>query len=108
MEPRSPNETASADIVDPGVIEAMLDLHMDYGSNVRCYEHSQAFFRNSQIPTLLLWGERDQYLSVDAARAYLRDLPNAELVTLDGGHWLLESHIAEVNDGVRRFLSGKI
>jgi pimeloyl-ACP methyl ester carboxylesterase len=95
-------------ICSPGVLEAMLDLHMDYGSNIRCYEPVQAFFRTSRIPTLLLWGERDQYLSLEAAHAYRRDLPDAELVSLDGGHWLLESHIDEVNNAVRIFLSARI
>ena len=28
-----------------------------------------------------------------AARAYLRDLPDAELHLLDGGHWLLETNL---------------
>ncbi len=31
-----------------------------------------------------------------SARAYLRDLPNAELHLLDGGHWLLETNLSEV------------
>ena len=41
----------------------------------------------------------------DAARAYLRDLPQAELHILDGGHWLLETHATEVIALVRDFLS---
>lgn len=65
-------------------------------------------FRTSRISTLLLWAEQDQYLSIDAARAYKRDLPEAELVKFDGGHWLLESHSGEVNDEVRAFLANRI
>lgn len=38
------------------------------------------------------------------ARAYLRDLPQAELHLLDGGHWLLETHLAEVVALTRDFL----
>lgn len=30
-----------------------------------------------------------------SARAYPRDLPNAELHLLSGGHWLLETHLDE-------------
>jgi pimeloyl-ACP methyl ester carboxylesterase len=95
-------------ICSPGVLEAMLDLHMDYPSNLRFYERIQSYFRTTQPPTLLLWGERDQYLSMDTALAYTRDLPNLELVKLGGGHWLLESHAREVNEAVRRFLSKTI
>lgn len=95
-------------ICNRGVLEAMLDLHMDYGSNIRFYEQIQSYFRNTHTPTLLLWGEQDQYLSMDAAQAYKRDLPDAEVVKLDGGHWLLESHPEEVNSAVRKFLSRTI
>src|SRR5690606_15732567 len=39
------------------------------------------------------------------ARAYLRDLPNAELHLFeDGGHWLLETHLDEVARLSRDFL----
>ena len=95
-------------ICSPGVVEAMLNLHMDYGSNIRFYGEIQSYFRMARIPTLLLWGERDQYLSTEAAQAYRHDLPAAELVKFDGGHWLLESHPNEINDAVRRFLSNSI
>ena len=39
-----------------------------------------------------------------AARAYLRDLPNAPLHLLDGGHWLLETHLDQVAPLMRDFL----
>ncbi|MDH2237883.1 hypothetical protein N5K27_16410 [Pigmentiphaga sp. GD03639] len=39
-----------------------------------------------------------------SARAYLRDLPDAELHLLDGGHWLLETHLDEVVALIRGFL----
>jgi surfactin synthase thioesterase subunit len=39
-----------------------------------------------------------------AARAYLRDLPDAELHLLDGGHWLLETNLEEVAALMRDFL----
>jgi pimeloyl-ACP methyl ester carboxylesterase len=39
-----------------------------------------------------------------SARAYLRDLPDAELHLLDGGHWLLETNFEEVVALIRDFL----
>jgi len=39
-----------------------------------------------------------------SARAYLRDLPEAELHLLDGGHWLLETHLEDVVHLARDFL----
>jgi len=87
---------------------AMLDLLMDYGSNIDHYSKIQACLRATSHPALVLWGESDQYLSSEAAHAYKRDLPNAEFQFLDGGHWLLESHVKEVNQSVRKFLSAHI
>jgi hypothetical protein len=36
--------------------------------------------------------------------AFARDLPNAEINLLDGGHFLLESRLAEVVALIRPFL----
>jgi hypothetical protein len=38
------------------------------------------------------------------ARAYLRDLPDAELHMLDGGHWALETNLDEIVILARDFL----
>ena len=40
-----------------------------------------------------------------SALAYLRDLPEAELHLLDGGHWLLETNLSEVAGLIRNFLA---
>jgi pimeloyl-ACP methyl ester carboxylesterase len=55
-------------------------------------------------PSLIVWGPRDDYMPEQSARAYLRDLPEAELHLLTGGHWLLETHLDEVVALVRDFL----
>jgi pimeloyl-ACP methyl ester carboxylesterase len=55
-------------------------------------------------PTLIVWGPKDAYMPEKSARAYLRDLPDAELHLLDGGHWLLETHLDEVVGLMRDFL----
>ncbi|WP_219339655.1 alpha/beta fold hydrolase [Luteimonas salinisoli] len=44
-------------------------------------------------------------LAPEAMRAYLRDLPDAELHLLDGGHWLLETNLDEVVALMRDFLA---
>lgn len=43
-----------------------------------------------------------------SGRAHLRDLPNAELVMTDGGHWLLETHLEQVVPVIRRFLASAL
>lgn len=66
-------------------------------------QHRQ-YLREHRPPTLIVWGPRDHYMPEPSARAYLRDLPDAELHLLDGGHWLLETHLDEVVVRVRDFL----
>jgi pimeloyl-ACP methyl ester carboxylesterase len=89
----------------PEVTEAMLDLHRDYRTNVEHYAVIQAWFRAYQPPMLVIWGRRDQYYTSEAAFAYKRDLPAAEIHVLDGGHWVVESHGPEVADLTGRFLA---
>jgi pimeloyl-ACP methyl ester carboxylesterase len=40
-----------------------------------------------EAPTLIIWGDRDNALPISHAKRLVRDLPNAELVILEGaGH----------------------
>jgi len=73
--------------------------------NLEWFPRYQAYLRDHQPPTLIVWGPQDGYMPEGSARAYLRDLPNAELHLLDGGHWLLETCLEEVVALVRDFLS---
>jgi pimeloyl-ACP methyl ester carboxylesterase len=97
-------ELAWSKIDKAEVRDSLLNLLMDYGSNMKHYGKVQACLRAGSLPTLLLWGELDQYLSPEAGHAYKRDLPHAKFHFLDGGHWILESHPAEVTGFVRDFL----
>jgi len=72
--------------------------------NLEWFPRYQAYLRDHQPPTLIVWGPQDGYMPAASAQAYLRDLPNAELHLLDGGHWLLETCLEEVVDLVRDFL----
>jgi hypothetical protein len=39
---------------------------------------------------MILWGKNDPFFTVEAAKAYQTDLPNAELHLIDTGHVALE------------------
>jgi pimeloyl-ACP methyl ester carboxylesterase len=67
-------------------------------------EHRK-YLREHQPPTLIIWGPEDHYMPENSARAYLHDIPEAELHLLDGGHWLLETHLEEVVPLIRDFLN---
>lgn len=73
--------------------------------NLEWFPRYQAYLRQHAPPTLILWGPRDGYMPEAAARAYLRDLPQAQLHLFDdGGHWLLETHLDRVAALTRGFL----
>ena len=67
-------------------------LH-DYGSNPPLYPSWQAYLRQWQPPTLIVWGANDQIFPAAGATPYLRDLPDAELHLLDAGHFALEEEL---------------
>ena len=73
--------------------------------NLTWFGRYQAYLRDHRPATLIVWGPRDHYMPEASARAYLRDLPQAELHLLDdGGHWLLETHLHQVASLMREFL----
>jgi pimeloyl-ACP methyl ester carboxylesterase len=92
----------------PGVDEVMLDLFKDYGSNLALYPRFQAFFRARRPPALIVWGKNDVIFPADGARAYLRDLPDAELHLLDTGHFALEDKGDEIAALMLDFLNRKL
>ncbi len=87
----------------PGRDRVMLDLIYDYTSNVALYPTWQAYLREHQPPTLITWGANDQYFVPDGARAYLADVPDAELHLLDTGHFALATHAAEIAELIAAF-----
>ncbi|WP_407642493.1 alpha/beta fold hydrolase [Actinomadura craniellae] len=89
----------------PGNPEIQLALFADYPSNVALYPAVHDYFRSSRVPLLAVWGRNDEIFGPDGARAFMRDLPDAEIHLLDGGHFLLESHLDEATPIIRDFLA---
>ena len=88
----------------PGRKEAQQALLFDYHSNVDRYDHWQAWLRRHTPPILITWGSRDPFFPEPGARAYLRDLPDAELHLFDTGHFALETHLPEIAPLIADFL----
>nr|WP_281354198.1 alpha/beta hydrolase [Phytoactinopolyspora halotolerans] len=84
--------------------EVMVGLMEGLRENVEWFPSYQAYLREYQPPTLIVWGPHDGYMPEGSARAYLRDLPQAELRLLNGGHWALETNLDEVVALCRDFL----
>ena len=89
----------------PGADEIQLDLILDYASNLALYPAFQAYFREHRPPLLAIWGRNDPHFLPAGALAYRRDLPDAEVILLDAGHFALETHAAEIGGEMRRFLA---
>lgn len=92
----------------PGNDEIQLTLFRDYMSNVERYPEFQRYFRESQVPLLAAWGGNDEIFGPDGARAFTRDLPEAEIHLLDTGHFALESHLDEIAAHILDFLARKV
>jgi len=80
----------------PGVDMAQLDLLENYKTNVAAYDTWHAAFREHQPRTLIVWGKHDPFFIPAGAEAYLRDLPDAKLVWLDAGHFVLDENAGQV------------
>jgi pimeloyl-ACP methyl ester carboxylesterase len=92
----------------PGNEDIQMDLFYDYRTNVPLYPKFQAFFRERQPPTLIVWGKNDKIFPADGAGPYLRDLPNAELHLLDTGHFALEDRLDVMAPLIHDFLDRTI
>jgi pimeloyl-ACP methyl ester carboxylesterase len=89
----------------PGRAQIMLDLLYDYQSNVALYPAWQHWLRDQKPPMLLPWGRNDRFFPEAGARAYLADVPTAELHLLNGGHFVLDEHLETIAALVRDFLA---
>ncbi|MGR6920981.1 alpha/beta fold hydrolase [[Actinomadura] parvosata] len=88
----------------PGRKEAQVALAFDYHTNVERYGIWQEWLRTHTPPALITWGADDPFFPEPGARAYLRDLPEAELHLFATGHFALETHLAEIAPLIADFL----
>ena len=89
----------------PGAYEVQLDLARTYLTNFALYPKFQEYFRTSQVPLLAAWGEGDEIFPPAGAKAFQRDLPDAEIHLLPTGHFALETHAAEIATLIDAFLT---
>jgi pimeloyl-ACP methyl ester carboxylesterase len=89
----------------PGNAAIQLDLLYNYQSNVALYDRWHEYFRSRQPRMLILWGRNDPFFTVEGAKAYQRDIPNAELHLIDTGHFALEDSSSFIAERMQKFLS---
>jgi len=88
----------------PGNDEIQLALFRDYGTNLPLYDAWQDYFRKYQPPTLLISGKNDKLFLAAGAEAFKKDLKDAQLSLLNGGHFVLEEKHLEAASIIKSFL----
>lgn len=92
----------------PGNNDIQLQLFYSYGSNPPLYPKWQAYLREYQPPTLLVWGQNDQIFPAEGAHPYKRDVTNLEFHLLNTGHFALEEDGDVIAQHIRRFLDKRV
>lgn len=88
----------------PGNDLVQLTLFRDYATNIPLYPRLHEYLRTHPVPVLAVWGENDPIFGPDGARAFADDAQRAEVHLLDGGHFLLETHVEPVAELILGFL----
>jgi pimeloyl-ACP methyl ester carboxylesterase len=89
----------------PGNNAIQLNLLHNYQANLTHYDEWHTFFRNKQPKTLIVWGQNDLFFPAEGAKAYLRDIPKAELNLIDSGHFALEDSADFIAQKIVRFFA---
>lgn len=92
----------------PGNDEIQLALFRNYGSNLELYNAWHSYFREYQPATLVISGKNDKLFTAAGAEAFKKDNKNAQIILLNGGHFVLEEKHAEAAAIIRSFLLGKV
>ncbi|QWX85200.1 alpha/beta hydrolase [Cellulophaga sp. HaHaR_3_176] len=82
-----------------------VQLFQDYYTNLLAYPTWQKMLKETQPKTLITWGAKDEKFNANGAKAYLRDLPNAELHLLDAGHFAVEEKTRDIAELILKFLN---
>jgi pimeloyl-ACP methyl ester carboxylesterase len=92
----------------PGNADIQMDVMYDYRTNLPLYPKVQAWLREKQPPTLIVWGKRDFIFPEPGAHPYKRDLKDIEFHLIDTGHFVLEDKPDEVFPLIHDFLDRKV
>jgi pimeloyl-ACP methyl ester carboxylesterase len=92
----------------PGNVENRAALFYDTKSNLEDYSKWQAYFREHQPPTLVVWGKNSGIVTPEGASMLKRDLKDVEVHLFDTGHFALEEDLYPISALLRDFLGRKV
>lgn len=87
-----------------GEADIQSDLFYDYRTNIAAHPAWQAWLRETQPRTLVLWGKYDQSFNISKPEAYRGDLPTAVVRILEAGHFALDTAADEIALHIREFV----
>lgn len=88
----------------PGQGDIQSDLFYDYRTNVDAYPSWQAWMRENQPRLLVIWGKYELSFDAGEPERYRKDVPDAEVHIVDGGHFALDTAADQIAASVREFL----
>jgi pimeloyl-ACP methyl ester carboxylesterase len=88
----------------PGQADIQTNLFYDYRTNVEDYPKWQAWLRAKQPRLLVIWGKYELSFDSSEPDAYRRDVPNAQVHIVDGGHFALDTAADEIAALVGEFM----
>jgi pimeloyl-ACP methyl ester carboxylesterase len=85
-----------------------LDLFYDYRTNPEQYPAWHQYLRHHRPATLIVWGANDPIFTPEGAKAFMRDVPDAELHLFDTGHFALEDHDGKIAELLKTFYTTRV
>lgn len=82
----------------PGNTEVYFQFFYDYRNHVARFGEIADYHAEHQPPCMVLWGRHDPAFDIAEVLAYDQALASFEAHIYDAGHFLLETHAAEVAD----------
>jgi pimeloyl-ACP methyl ester carboxylesterase len=78
----------------------MSRLLLNMESNFARYPEWDAYLKDRQPKTLVLWGQNDPLFTPAATEAFKQAVPTADLRFFDGGHFVLDEYTNEIADAI--------
>jgi len=88
----------------PGQAEIQSDLFYDYRTNLDSYPKWQQWMRERHPRLLVIWGKYELSFDSGEPERYRKDVPDAEIHVVDGGHFALDTAADEVAALVAHFM----
>jgi pimeloyl-ACP methyl ester carboxylesterase len=92
----------------PEQAQIQSDLFYDYRTNVDAYPKWQAWMHEKQPRMLVIWGKYELSFDAGEPERYRRDVPDAEIHIVDGGHFALDTAADQIAGLVGGFVGSSL